>query len=573
MKFIKIYTIGLLCLLTNCRSAQLTLPADNTVTDVEGHIYGTVTIGSQVWMSENLRVTSYPDRSPIPYVYDNDMWANLDDDDTSDAFCFVSTNNHADVKVLYTYAAAIGDNWTKGKIDNQGICPDRWHLPSAEEWNTLKTYLSNAGFDKNSQGQALRATSGWRTRVGEPVGTDNFGFTTLPGDNRGAYSGTYNVFDTSVWWNCEEESKVKASICSIGNGESRISLSDRRKSEGCSVRCIKDTVSSKYPEVPTPTNINATYNVDKKTVTITWTPVPGDFKYQLYRCPVANGVYAAVGTQVKTAQTTDSNVSPTQNWHYKVSAVDNYYESIKSDYAVCIITDDVALTVTDIDGHVYGTTTIGNQIWMSSNLQVSRYPNGDSIPYIENNKIWAALPDHKTADAYCHNLNYMSKKYGPNFTYDTLHTYGYLYTYGAAIGDNWNKDNNEKQGICPDGWHLPSHAEWTSLETYLANNGKDGAALKTKSAWLRDGNGTDDFSFSALPGGHRPTSHDYEAFGFFASWWSSTECDFSPGSFWVRWLRSTNFSAMGIIPSNACSPNTGNSVRCLKNSNYVLRNK
>jgi hypothetical protein len=101
-------------------------------------------------------------------------------------------------------------------------------------------------------------------------------------------------------------------------------------------------------------------------------------------------------------------------------------------------------TVTDIDGNIYNTVLIGNQCWMKENLRVTHYPDGDEIPQIMLDEEWAALADNNTDDAMCLPLND-----------DGFHP-GALYTYAAAIGDNWERDFNEGQGVCPHGWHLPS---------------------------------------------------------------------------------------------------------------------
>ncbi|PID95338.1 MAG: hypothetical protein CSA95_00230 [Bacteroidetes bacterium] len=104
-----------------------------------------------------------------------------------------------------------------------------------------------------------------------------------------------------------------------------------------------------------------------------------------------------------------------------------------------------------MDGNVYSTVVIGSQCWMQENLKVTHYPNGDAIPYTPDGAAWIALRSNNTDDAYCY--------YGNNVNSE----YGALYTYAAAIGDNWERDNAEGQGICPEGWHLPTDEEWTVL--------------------------------------------------------------------------------------------------------------
>jgi hypothetical protein len=70
-------------------------------------------IGTQIWMAENLKVSHYPNGDTIPYVINNSVWSNLEDNDTDGAYCFYNNDNTTDYGVLYTYAAAIGNNWTR----------------------------------------------------------------------------------------------------------------------------------------------------------------------------------------------------------------------------------------------------------------------------------------------------------------------------------------------------------------------------------------------------------------------------------------------------------------------------
>ncbi len=176
-------------------------------------------------------------------------------------------------------------------------------------------------------------------------------------------------------------------------------------------------------------------------------------------------------------------------------------------------------TVKDIDGNVYKTVKIGNQIWMAEDLKVTHYPNGDPIPYTPNDTIWADLEPNNTDDAYCFYNN------------DNNSDYGALYTYAAAIGDNWERDNNPNQGICPDGWHLPTDAEWTTLFDYLGGRSVAGGKMKETGTyhWKSPNLGADNSSgFSAIPGGRRLSilpdfGETFGQIGEYCFWWSSTE--------------------------------------------------
>lgn len=203
-------------------------------------------------------------------------------------------------------------------------------------------------------------------------------------------------------------------------------------------------------------------------------------------------------------------------------------------------------TVTDIDGNVYQTVKIGDQWWMAENLKVTRYSNGDVIPNVTNDDEWKNL----NTGAYCVYDNDDSK----------IATYGLLYNWYAV---------NDSSNIAPEGWHVPTDAEWKELEMYLGMNqiqtdstgyrGTDqGMKLKSTSNWNNNGNGTNESGFSALPGGYH--NHYYGPFddiGIYGYWWSLTE--FNSDNAWYRVLGWRD-SAVGRVENNK---RNGFSVRCV----------
>ena len=237
-------------------------------------------------------------------------------------------------------------------------------------------------------------------------------------------------------------------------------------------------------------------------------------------------------------RTTDGNTHS-----YPINEVDSVYYEVG--LANCG-------TVTDFDGNVYHTITIGTQCWMSENLKVTHYPNGDAIPLVTDNTAWANLADDNTSDAYSYYNNNASSE---------ADTYGALYTYAAAIGDNWARDNTANQGVCPDGWHLPTTAEWTTLETYLGTNA--GSKLAGNATLWADGNldQSADFGtsgFSALPSGRRYDSGgSFYGLGDYGLWWSAAE---SGSNADCRSLYYVNAS----VGSNYYGKSYGLSVRCVR---------
>lgn len=150
-------------------------------------------------------------------------------------------------------------------------------------------------------------------------------------------------------------------------------------------------------------------------------------------------------------------------------------------------------TVTDIDGNVYKTVKIGNQWWMAENLKVKHDPEGNSIEYY-----------HVNSDPG------LDEEYGLLYTGTT-----------ATLGST----EESVQGIAPDGWHIPSMAEWRELFNSVGGQNLAGIALKQSggSNWRTPNNGTDNFEFTALPGGGyivpNGPSHGYP---FAVHFWSST---------------------------------------------------
>lgn len=147
----------------------------------------------------------------------------------------------------------------------------------------------------------------------------------------------------------------------------------------------------------------------------------------------------------------------------------------------------------DADGNIYKTVKIGNQVWMAENMRVTKYEDGTKIQYIGSNKDW-------------------SKISGSEFTYfwyendsaGNFKKYGALYTWNTAVRNSEESKTNLSgaQGLCPNGWHIPSQHEFIQLLEFVEY---DGFKLKTI-GWNGKKQGTDDFGFAAVGGGYRNKS-------------------------------------------------------------------
>jgi uncharacterized protein (TIGR02145 family) len=195
-------------------------------------------------------------------------------------------------------------------------------------------------------------------------------------------------------------------------------------------------------------------------------------------------------------------------------------------------------TVTDIDGNVYHTVTIGTQTWMVENLRTTRLNDGgNSMQFVNDNAVWPAV----STSAYCWYNNYESNK----------ETYGALY--------NWYAVNSGK--LCPAGWHVPSQAEWETLITYLGGDSIAGGKLKESGElhWLTPNTGADNSSgFSALPSGSHYTTGAFYLMGKYGWLWSSTES--SADNAWHVYMQ---YNSSGIVGKTG-SKKDGFSVRCIK---------
>jgi len=194
--------------------------------------------------------------------------------------------------------------------------------------------------------------------------------------------------------------------------------------------------------------------------------------------------------------------------------------------------------VIDIDGNVYNIVTIGTQTWMTENLRTTRFRNGNNIPHVTDNSAWSSL----STPAYCWNNNDSSAY---------AHIYGALYNWYAVSAGN----------LCPEGWHVPTDGQWTTLTNYLGGENVAGGKMKEAGTehWNSPNTGaTNESGFTALPGGARSTDGSYGAHGEFAFFWSATQ---SFGAMAYYRLLRFNQSNADRFEYNK---RYGLSVRCLK---------
>jgi uncharacterized protein (TIGR02145 family) len=219
-----------------------------TLSDIDGNTYRTITIGNQTWMEENIRTTRYADGTFIPLVTDNTKWTDFDDNNTDKGYCWYNNDSARYANTygaLYNFAAATNSDSSSSIIGAQGVCPSGWHLPSDQEWKVLEMYIgmSQAEADTmdwrgTNEGTLLKATNRWKN---DGNGSDNHGFSALPGGSRTCIDGSYDYNgNTGYWWSSSESSNSTAYLRILESIYPEIRRVIYYKSYGFSVRCIKD---------------------------------------------------------------------------------------------------------------------------------------------------------------------------------------------------------------------------------------------------------------------------------------------------------------------------------------------
>ena len=214
-------------------------------------------------------------------------------------------------------------------------------------------------------------------------------------------------------------------------------------------------------------------------------------------------------------------------------------------------------TVTDIDGNVYKTVKLGNQVWMRENLRTTKYANGTTIP----------LGTETSYD--------VAYRYYPNNNSANVSTYGYLYNWAAVMKGASGSDSNPSgvQGVCPDGWHVPSDAEWAELKNYVSSQSqyvcggdKDNIAkaLASEEGWSSS---TDNCDVGYIPDANNATGFSARPAGYYfgryyfgnnAVFWSAAQ-SYNNKAF-TRSLYNNAYVFRSDIPKII-----GCSVRCVRN--------
>jgi uncharacterized protein (TIGR02145 family) len=240
---------------------------------------------------------------------------------------------------------------------------------------------------------------------------------------------------------------------------------------------------------------------------------------------------------------------------YATNSTGTGYGSIMS-----FTTLEVIVDVTDIDGNIYPTVIIGNQVWFAKNLIVTHFNNGEPIPTGLDNSQWTSTTEGAFT-IYPHD-----DVENINSNEDMISAYGVLYNWYAV---------NDARKLCPVGWHVPTGDDWSALASYINNVNQAGNKLKScrqvnsplagdcatneHPRWNYDelNWGIDEYGFNALPAGQIQSNGLYYFVGINAYWWTSNEVN-NLGQ--MRYL----YNSVGYFDDYYYSKNFGLSVRCLR---------
>jgi len=233
--FYSIVIFGLLIINTSCKKDN----QEDAIKDIDGNIYTAITIGSQVWMVENLKTTHYNDGTVIPNITDDDTWKNQ----SEDAYCNYDN--------LESNVPSNGRLYNWHAVHTGKLAPKGWHIATKAEWITLFDYLENNGYAFEGNGddiaKSLASDSGWQENTSIPgsigydqMGNNESGFTAVPSGFRFSDGTFQSKRYAAEFWSSTEHDLTYAIGFQLAYSMSIINEQVHLKTCGCAVRCLKD---------------------------------------------------------------------------------------------------------------------------------------------------------------------------------------------------------------------------------------------------------------------------------------------------------------------------------------------
>lgn len=463
------------------------------VYDIDMNPYRTVKIGTQTWMVDNLKTTRFRNGEVIPNVTSSTAWAAL----TSGARCYYANDSINSEKYGYLY------NW-KAVNDNRKIAPAGWHVATADDWSTLISYLGE------SDAATKLKDKGWLPGQSSNLGTNETGFTALQGGSRSSDGTFSNEGVAGNWWCFNYDINTGKPWWILINDSKTVSKLTNESTFGFSVRCVRNEL----PQISTEKISESGNNI---VIGGNITNTGGDAITESGVCWSTNPNPTINNNRTITysgGRFSSSIIAPLHLTTYYLRAYAT--NSVGTSYGEVVSFTTPDNRVYDIDGNTYHAITIGTQTWMAEDLKTTRYRNGNLIENASDNILWNEL------------------------TTSAISTYsGYFYNWYAV---------NDSRKIAPEGWHIPSDAEWATLTNYLGGASVAGGKLKMSDFqyWIKPNSGaTNETGFSAIANGMKDNSCVAKLLGNNAFWWSSSE--FNTTNAVYRGISNTSSSISEVI--------------------------
>ncbi len=210
-------------------TTDVSIKYGSVISDIDGNSYKTVIIGSQQWMSENLKSSKYNDGTVISNVKVDSLWSEL----SSGAWCYYSNNSINNDKYGKLYNWFVVSSESNG---NKNVCPTGWHIPRRSEWADLIDYL---GGEKVAGGKLKEI--GIEDWIGPNVDASNSSlFSGLPGGYRDLSGESQALGNVGFWWSTYDLSSYGSSFA-LSFGSAKTFEENLGKKYGFSIRCLKDT--------------------------------------------------------------------------------------------------------------------------------------------------------------------------------------------------------------------------------------------------------------------------------------------------------------------------------------------
>lgn len=503
-----------------------------TVADYDGNVYNTVVIGQQCWTKQNMRTTHYNDGSAIPRGSENS---------STDLYYYIDYNTLTasllpQYGYLYNWKAVMHGAPASSANPSgvTGICPLGWHVPSDSEFVEMREFVNTilsdrcGGYDYQIA-KALASRSEWNGSYDCNVGSNqssnnNTLFTAYPA---GYYDNGFNGFhNTESFWTTTQNNSTRSVNYYLDYNNAYLNRGADVQYRGFSVRCVK-SLSLSEPVIhtngvvvisTTAANCGGRCSHGGNPATalgVCWSTSPNPTISD-------NHTTDGSGEGAFTSQMTGLTTGTTYYVRAYMVNSDGVFYGEERSFATA---DCGGLVVQDYDGNSYNTVQIGEQCWMRENLRTTHCADGSPIPY--------ANSDYSSDNPFYYR--------NPNVDESI---YGLYYNWPAVMNGSAVSETNPSavQGICPDGWHVPSNTEWDQLAAYLASdtsywceNNEENIikALSSPTGWAdcswcctccvgREPSTNNATGFTAIPAGYRPSWETYYDVSSCANFWTCT---------------------------------------------------